>query len=74
MAENSKWTGWHTFVLLATIIAIVLIGLLIPLQRRLWAWLGTLILLTVFTTITGHGITGLWRGLLIDERNKISLS
>ena len=74
MAENSKWTGWHTFVLLATIVAIVLIGLLIPLQRRLWAWLGTLILLTVFTTITGHGITGLWRGLLIDERNKISLS
>lgn len=74
MAENSKWTGWHTFVLLATIVAIVLIGLLIPVQRRLWAWLGTLILLTVFTTIAGHGITGLWRGLLIDERNKISLS
>ena len=74
MAGNSKWSGWHTFVLLATIVAIVLIGLLIPLQRRLWAWLGTLILLTVFTTIAGHGITGLWRGLLVDERNKISLS
>jgi len=74
MDKKSKWTGWHTFGLLVIIVAIVLIGLLIPVQRRLWAWLGTLILLTVFTTIAGHGITGLSRGLLIDERNKISLS
>lgn len=74
MDKKPKWTGWHTVVLLATIIAIVLIGLLMPLQCRLYAWLGTLIFLTVFTTIAGHGITGLWRGLLIDERNKISLS
>jgi hypothetical protein len=74
MAGKTKWTGWHTFVLLAALVAIVLLGLLIPLQRRLWSWLGTLILLIVFTTIAGHGITGLWRGLLIDERNKVSLS
>lgn len=74
MAGKSKWTGWHTFVLLAVIVAIVLMGLLIPPQQRVWSWLGTLLLLTVFTTIAGHGITGLWRGLLIDDRNKISLS
>ena len=74
MAGNSKWSGWHTFGLLVIVVAIVLIGLLIPLQHRLWAWLGTLILLTVFTIIAGQGIMGLWGGLLIDERNKISLS
>jgi len=74
MAENQKWTGWHTFGLLAIIVAIVLIGLLTPFRGRLWAWLGTLILLAVFTTVAGHGVVGLWRGLLIDERNKISLS
>ena len=60
MAENQKWTGWHTFGLLAIIVAIVQIGLLTPFQVRLWACLGTLILLGVFTTIAGHGIVGLW--------------
>jgi hypothetical protein len=33
-----------------------------------------LALLGIFAAIAGQGITGLWRGLLIDERNKISLS
>ena len=74
MAENQKWTGWHTFGLLAIIVAVVLIGLVTPFEGRFWAWLGTLILLALFTTVAGHGIVGLWRGLLIDERNKISLS
>jgi hypothetical protein len=38
------------------------------------AWLVILILLTVFAVISGHGVTGMWRGLLVDERNKMSLS
>ncbi len=74
MAENSKWTGWHTFGLPAIIVAIMLITPLTPFQGRAWAWLATLILLGIFTAVAGHGITGLWRGLLIDDRNKISLS
>ncbi len=74
MAENRKWTGWHTVGLLAIIVVFLLIGLLTPLKCRLWTWVGTLILLGIFATIAGHGIVGLWRGLLIDERNKISLS
>ena len=52
----------------------VLLGLLIPLRAILWVWVVNLILLAAFATIAGQGITGLWRGLLIDERNKISLS
>jgi len=73
MSDN-KWKGWHTFGLLAITVAIVLIGYLVPLEARGWAWLGALILLTLFALVAGHGITGLWRGLLIDDRNKMSLS
>ena len=68
------WKVWHTFSLIAIIIAIVLLGLLIPSTQIVWAWIGTLVLLTGFATVAGHGILGLWRGLLVDERNKMSLS
>jgi hypothetical protein len=40
----------------------------------LGTWLGILVLLAAFILIAGKGVTGLWRGLLIDERNRISLS
>src|SRR2546427_2881501 len=69
-----RWTGWHTLGLLCILVVIVLVGLRIPTGARLGAWLLTLILLAVFAAVAGQGITGLWRGLLIDERNKISLS
>ncbi|MEA2032370.1 MAG: hypothetical protein U9N41_02165 [Euryarchaeota archaeon] len=45
-----------------------------PSIRILYAWLAFLILLIAFAVIAGHGVTGMWWGLLIDERNKISLS
>jgi hypothetical protein len=34
----------------------------------------TLGLLTAFVMIAGHGTVGLWRGVLVDERNRMSLS
>ena len=71
---NPQWTAWHTFALLIIIAIMVLTGLLFPIRARLWTWVVTLVLLGVFAAIAGQGITGLWRGLLIDERNKISLS
>jgi len=45
-----------------------------PLTLRVWAWLATLGLLALFAAIAGQGITGDWRGVLIDGRNKMSLS
>jgi hypothetical protein len=33
-----------------------------------------MVLLLVFAATVGHGITGRWAGVLIDERNKMSLS
>jgi hypothetical protein len=56
------------------IIAIIGVGLLSEPLTRLGAWLITMALLALFTTVAGRGITGEWGGLLIDERNKMSLS
>ena len=72
--KTSQWSGWHTLSLFAILAAIGADGLFIPLNLRLWAWLGIAALLALFAAIAGHGVTGCWRGPLIDERNKISLS
>src|SRR5262245_24605672 len=83
MAENRisqpqkaepQWTGWHTIGLLVIIVMMVLAGALIPVHARVWAWILTLLLLAAFAAVAGQGITGVWAGLLIDERNQISLS
>ncbi len=41
---------------------------------RPWSWIITLVLLLIFMVIAGDGITGRWDGVLIDQRNKMSLS
>lgn len=74
MNKNTKWTGWHSFSLLVIVIAIILIGLLVSRQERLWTWIGTMMLFVAFAVVAGHGITGRFRGLLIDEQNRMSLS
>jgi hypothetical protein len=56
------------------LLIVIAVGALGGTQRPLVAFLTTLLLMALFTTITGHGVVGLWRGLLIDERNKLSLS
>ncbi len=68
------WSGWHTFSLCVIVVAVVLVGLLFPSESRFWVWLSIVGLLVAFAVVVGHGITGLWHGLLIDERNKLSLS
>jgi len=69
-----KWKIWHTLGLIGIVVAAVLILLLIPLAYRLWSWLGTTFLLSSIGLVTSHGVTGYWRGLLIDQRNRLSLS
>lgn len=71
---GQNWTGWHSLALLVIVVAIGLVGLFLTSWDRLWAWLLTLILLAFFAMVAGHGIMGLWRGLLIDEQNRMSLS
>jgi len=68
------WTKWHTWSLVLIVVTAVLLGLFTPFHSKLWAWLVTLSLLVAFSAIAGQGITGHWSGLLIDERNMMSLS
>ena len=41
---------------------------------RTQAWLLIMLLLAGFAVVAGHGITGYWRGILIDARFRLSLS
>jgi hypothetical protein len=69
-----RWQGWHSLSLLALVAALLASRLVLPATPRLWTWLTTLGLLLLFALISGHGVTGLWLGVLIDSRNKASLS
>jgi hypothetical protein len=69
-----KWEVWHTLSLMSILTALFLLELLLPASLRLMMWLAVLALLALFALIAGHGVTGLWFGLLIDTRNKVSLS
>lgn len=42
--------------------------------NRVQVWFGVLILMAVFGVVAGRGITGRWRGIMIDSRNKMSVS
>jgi hypothetical protein len=65
------------FFLVVIIVISVLGNWLLPVKtpdRVTFLWLGNMVLLLLFATLAGHIITGLWRGVLIDSSNKISLS
>ena len=75
MAATQNWKWWHSVILLAIIIAIILIS-----EKRVvninirYTWILTLLLLAAFAVIAGQGVTGYWWGIAIDNRNKVSLS
>ena len=67
------WEWWHT----ASIgLMVVFLGWMA--MWRPWglyaSWLIVVAVLIAFIMITGLGITGVWRGAFIDERNMISLA
>ncbi len=66
------WRLVHTILLLATFAGIWLIGLFVP--GRLWAWIGIMILGFLMMIVIGLGISGCAWGILIDERNLMSLA
>jgi hypothetical protein len=71
--EKSKWKWWHTVALLLITLGIGAFGLW-PKTAGRSAFVGNVLLMTAFTTIAGQGTVGFWTGVLIDERNKMSLS
>lgn len=75
-SPGSRWAIRHTVFLLVTVVAMVLVGLLLrtPGPERLAAWLAELALLGLVTVVIGEGVTGRAAGILIGERNTMSLS
>ena len=72
----ARWTTQHTLGQLLIIVAIAVVGVAAPAwhMNELVTWLIIVALFLAFLFIVGHGITGRLQGLLIDERNKMSLS
>lgn len=65
----------HLLALVLILFLVAVLGFRASLDAsRAQIWLQVLVLMTAFTVVAGHGITGLWRGLLIDARYKMSLS
>ncbi len=74
MGNQSKWTSWHTVALWVLMAGILLIGWKLTPISGLWAWIVILVLMGLVFIIIGLGVTGSASGLLIDNRNKMSLS
>ena len=74
--QPPRWTRWHTVSQLLIIMAIAVVGVAAPAwqMNELLTWLIIVALFLAFLFVVGHGITGRLQGLLIDERNKMSLS
>lgn len=77
------WTRRHTLAVVAVLAGIAAIGIVLPWatgpsggyrHARLLAWLVTLALMLAFAVVVGHGLTGLARGVFVDERNRLSTS
>ncbi|MGH3073027.1 MAG: hypothetical protein ACRDNB_12280 [Gaiellaceae bacterium] len=73
----------HTFALGLLLAAIAVIGIALPRtdgqlgfvgQRAVLAWLAIAALMAAVAAVAGHGVTGFWRGVLIDDRHRLSLS
>src|SRR6476646_6101396 len=71
---SSRWTNWHTACLVVAVALLGAVGAGMPYGTRLLAWVATMALLATMAVVAGQGVTGAWRGVLVDERNKLSLS
>jgi hypothetical protein len=79
----TTWGRRHTLAVGAILAAIVCVGALMPWAAgrrgdfqyaRFAAWLGTLALFLGLAVVVGQGMTGLYRGIFVDERRRMSLS
>lgn len=71
--EDREWDARHAGALALLLAAIPIAAFRLE-ERRVLLWVVVLLLVTAFAVVAGHGITGYWRGVLIDQRNKLSLS
>ena len=60
--------------LVAILVLITWLGLEATPGDSAITWIQILVLMALFSVVVGRAITGRWRGILIDRRNKMSLS
>ena len=73
-ARSRLGAALHVAAGFIILIAIAHTGLSAGPAERVRAWYLILTLMIGFALVVGHGITGLWTGILIDARNRMSLS
>lgn len=80
---SENWKTLHTVALIALIVLSFVVGLIPPNQiipgfapptHGLVVWIIVILIFGLCFVVIGNGTTGLWQGLLIDSRNKMSLS
>lgn len=69
----SKWRLWHSASVVALTAFFVWMAVVLP-----WgvypSWIVVMTVLTLFTMLVGRGVTGAWKGALVDDRLRMSLS
>jgi len=70
--QPKTWT--HVIFLALILVAIAWLGIRWKPQNPSLVWVAILVLMAAFAVVAGHGITGYWRGVLIDGRYRMSLS
>lgn len=68
------WRLWHYFALAALTGFAAWLAFFELFETPYPSWLLLMLVLTAFLAVAGHGIKGKWRGALIDEYNRLSLS
>lgn len=74
MPDNlDTWRWWHTAFLFAVLALLIAMALMTP-WSLYGSWIVAMLALALFTLVVGHGVTGVWKGAFVDERNRMSLS
>ncbi|MDR6202503.1 hypothetical protein [Paraburkholderia graminis] len=68
------WRIWHSVLLTALVALLFLVPFVFFATQPTTALIGTFIVLLLICVLIGQGVTGLPAGILIDERNVMSLS
>src|SRR6266849_9723301 len=71
---QTLWKTGHTVALLVSLGALLLVATDPFNLPRPTTWFGVAAMLVLFLIATGHGLTGRADGVLIDARNRMSLS
>jgi hypothetical protein len=68
-----RWKRWHSAAVVTMTTFFVWMAVWLP-----WgvyaSWIIAMVVLAAFTLLVGRGVTGAWKGALVDERLRMSLS